>query len=211
MRALLAILAVTLSMSVSAEDNKFCAWAQGVIAETSLEPAVSLYEDYDAFVESKPFDDPFTVHQYFSSHLAGEGSGPTVVSCKMRTPEQINRAHVEEGSETRAAGTESSCDEIHRQMLDKAYANLGDSTPVIPRASWTVTEEEVTYMGPSWLEPWPFTPVEHSRGRFTLLTRALYAPNAWWIPMPERFLGNYYCHLVAPSYLDQLIRGRAAP
>ena len=30
-----------------------------------------------------------------------------------------------------------------------------------------------------------------------------------WIPLPERFQGNYYCHLVAPAYLESIIRGES--
>jgi hypothetical protein len=29
--------------------------------------------------------------------------------------------------------------------------------------------------------------------------------------MPERFLGNYYCHLIAPDYLRALVRGDLEP
>ncbi len=79
------------------------------------------------------------------------------------------------------------------------------------RESWDVHEEDMKFIGPSWLDPWPFAPVAAGEGgRPQLHTRALYAPYSWWMPMPERFLGNYYCHLAAPSYIESLVRGELA-
>lgn len=189
-------------------DVEFCAWAQGVIAETSLQPAVKTHNTWDAFVESKPSDQPFRVEQYLSSHLQGEKGMNTVISCKMRTAERINTAHVLEGSDSPPAGAESSCDAVHRAMLDRVYGNSASQDQAVERSQWVVAEEDLTFIGPKWVEPWPFVPLTPlADGRYQLNSRALYVPYSRWIPMPDRFLGNYYCHLVAPSYLEALVLG----
>ncbi len=189
-------------------DREFCAWAQGVIAETSLEPAVTTHSTWEAFVESKPSDQPFRVEQYLSSHLPGERPVNTVISCKMRTAERINSAHQLEGSDSPPAGAESSCDAIHRAMLAQVYREVAADERAIERGQWLVAEEDLTFIGPNWVEPWPFVPLTTlADGQYQLNSRALYVPYSRWIPMPDRFLGNYYCHLVAPSYLESLVRG----
>ena len=111
MRTLLAGLIASLSMSAAADDSQFCAWAQGVIAETALVPEVNLHHDWDSFVDAKPTDQPFVIDQYFSSFLTGQDGVITTVSCKMRTAERINTVHSEEdGSDTPPAGIESQRD-----------------------------------------------------------------------------------------------------
>jgi hypothetical protein len=191
----------------------FCAWAQGVIAETSLVPVVEVPADRQEFVESKALDDPFTVQQFADVPAPAAPELLTVVSCKMRTAERINSAHPQEdGSDSPVAGRESSCDEVHRQMLDQALQQVPADRRQAAADRWVVDEEELTFMGPQWLEPWPFVPVtEDQQGLWHLRTRVLYVPYAWWLPMPERFLGNYYCHLVSPAYLDALVNSELSP
>ena len=210
MRRFFAACSIVLASYASAgDDPEFCAWAQGVIAETALVPEVNLHHDWDSFVDAKPTDQPFVIDQYFSSFLKGQDAAITTVSCKMRTAERINTVHSEEdGTDTPPAGIESSCDEIHRQVLDQVYAGLQPGEISIPQERWQVMEEDMKITGSSWVDPWPFESVRAGEGdRLQLHTRALYAPHAWWIPMPERFLGNYYCHLAAPSYIEALVRG----
>ena len=190
-------------------DGEFCAWAQQVIAQTEEMPVVEVHTSRETFIESKAFDQPFTVQQYWSSPVGGDGM-PTVVSCKMRTAERINAAHVEGAAPV--AGGDLSCDLLHEKMLDAAYAETPADARAMPRERWVVEEEELTFMGPRWLDPWPFQPLSRGEdGSLQLHTRALYVPMAWWIPMPERFLGNYYCHLIAPEYLRALVRGELQP
>lgn len=107
-------IALTLAALLPAlgQAQEICARAQGMIAETSLVPAVQVHTDWEACVESKPTDQPFELHEFHSSHLAQEGAPVTVVSCKMRTAERINAVHGDDGSHTpppvwRAAATRS--------------------------------------------------------------------------------------------------------
>ena len=75
-----------------------------------------------------------------------------------------------------------------------------------------VDPEETTFIGPMWLRPWPFQPLRRDEaGLLHLQSRALYVPFTWWIPMPDRFKGTYYCHLIAPDYLEAVLRGEVSP
>jgi hypothetical protein len=129
----------------------------------------------------------------------------------MRTAERINATKRTVNGQP-PAPTERTCHDLHTDMLDQAYREVPRAEQAISREQWLVAEEDVKWMGPRWLEPWPFSPLSPGQdGRLQLNTRGLYVPMAWWIPMPEQFLGNYYCHLIAPQYLRTLIRGEEQP
>ncbi|KAA1193397.1 hypothetical protein F0M18_06055 [Pseudohalioglobus sediminis] len=196
--------------SLPATPDDFCAFAQSVIAETALVPRVDIYDDREAFIQSKPTDDPFLVTQMAALPVSAQLPLATVISCKMRTAERINAIHgAEDGSGSAPAGTESSCDAVHRRVLDEVMAGVPSVQRRLSPADWVVEEEQLTFIGPRWIDPWPFQPVTRDgAGRLHLHTRALYVPYAWWIPMPGRFLGNYYCHLANPAYIEALTRGQ---
>ncbi|MEP5567260.1 MAG: hypothetical protein ABJN62_05440 [Halioglobus sp.] len=201
-----------LAEEVVPEADGYCLQAQKIIAGTDLEPTVVYHQDYEAFVESKPTDQPFTIHRYDSAPLVADYSINTVVSCKLRTAERINATHDREGGAVPVASVETSCHEVHRVALENAFAAVPEPERKLQIGDWLIEEEDMQFMGPKWLEPWPFTAVTRSQGgQYQLHTRALYAPHAWWVPMPERFLGNYYCHLASPQYLEALIRGQVQP
>ncbi len=186
-----------------------CALAQQVIAGTELVPEVQYPADFDAFVESKSFDTPFVVQQFLSNpHPESPGLMRTL-SCKMRTAERINAAHTSDAALPQAIG-DSSCSAVTRALLERAMAAVPPAEQALNMNRFTIAEEQATYMGPMWLDPWPFHAASvDAAGQVTLQSRALYVPRAWWIPLPERFQGNYYCHLISPSYLRSIIRGEA--
>lgn len=193
-----------------ADKEDYCSQAQQIIAATDLEPEVVLHDDYQAFVESKPTDQPFVIHRYNSAPVASNPEITTVVSCKLRTSERINTAHDNEGGAVPVAGAETSCDEVHRRVLAQIVAAVPQSARKLDLEDFVVESEDMKLIGPQWLEPWPFKPITvDENDLYHLHTRALYAPHAWWIPMPERFMGNYYCHLASPEYLEALVRGTA--
>ena len=196
-----------------AEDaSDFCVGAQQLIAQTGLSARVLTHTDYDSFVKSKATASPLVVQQYFSRPLAGDPAMATVVSCKMKTAERINAAHLAAGQATPVAGTDQSCDAIHRDMLAAALASIDPAQLAVPQEKILVDEEALTFMGPMWLKPWPFEPLSRDEsGRLHIHSKALYVPFAWWIPMPDRFKGTYYCHLIAPAFLEAVLRGEVHP
>jgi hypothetical protein len=170
------------------------------------------HTDYDSFVQSKATASPLVVQQYFSRPLPGDPAMATVVSCKMKTAERIRQAHPASGDAAPAAGADQSCDAIHRDMLAAALASIDPAQLAVPQDKIVVDEEALTFMGPMWLKPWPFEPLSRDEsGRLHIHSKALYVPFAWWIPMPDRFKGTYYCHLIAPAFLEAVLRGEVHP
>jgi hypothetical protein len=196
---------IALAGPVLGEDD-FCAWAQQEIAGTALEAQVRVHASYDEFVESKPTTNPLQVHQYSSNPL-NDGSGINqVISCKMKTAQRLEQSW-ESAADGVIAEGDTSCDAVHRRMLERLRSGLGAEENNAGARQFVVDEEELTFMGPMWLSPWPFEPVvTDDSGRLHLQSRALYVPFSWWIPMPDRFKGTYYCHLANPVYLEALFR-----
>jgi len=186
-------------------DSVFCAWAQQVAAGTALTANVVTHAVFDDFVKSKASYSPFTVQQYWSNPVAGPDGLARVVSCKMSTAERINHAH--QADAPVAAGDES-CDKVHREVLTALLNTIPRDALAVPADSLRVDQEERTYIGPMWLRPWPFQPLSRdAAGLLHIHSRALYVPFAWWIPMPDRFKGAHYCHLIAPDFLEAVLRG----
>ena len=192
--------------------SDFCAGAQQILAQTGAVARVVTHSDYEAFVKSKPTASPLTVQQYSSTHLQGDNVMATVVSCKMKTAERINTAHAAAGGEAPIAGEDQSCELLHQKMLTGLLEKIPAQELAISTDKLVVDDEELTYIGPMWLKPWPFQPLSRDEaGRLHIHSRALYVPFSWWIPMPDRFKGTYYCHLIAPGYLDAVLRGNVQP
>ena len=201
-------IACLMSLPVYAQarwQDTFCIEAQQVLAGTGLVAELKVHEEWETFVESKASDAPLTVHQYLSNP-SPEGILRTL-SCKMRTAERINATETMVAGVPAAAG-DTDCAAVHRHMLQKARAGIAAQPPVVERADIIIDEDDTTYIGPRWIKPWPFDAVSVEGNELHLRARALYAPHAWWIPMPDRFKGNYYCHLVAPEYLEAILSGK---
>lgn len=198
---------------VLADDTRdFCAGVQQSIAQTSLSAKVVEHSNYDSFVKSKATTSPLVVQQYFSRPLAGDLALATVVSCKMKTAERINEAQLASGDSAPVAGADQSCDAVHRDMLAAALRKIDPADLALQQDKIVVDEEALTFMGPMWLKPWPFEPLSRDEsGRLHMQSKALYVPFAWWIPMPDRFKGTYYCHLIAPEFLEAVLRGEVHP
>ena len=207
--AILAFFQPVNAMADDGEDSVFCAWAQQMIAGTELMPNVVTQTDYEGFVASKPGADPLTVQQYWSNPVDGPGSLARVVSCKMKTAERINFYYPAQPPEnTPAAAGDQSCDAVQRVVLAEVLNTIPRSELAVSPDTLRVDPQDMTFIGPMWLKPWPFEPLSRDEeGLLHLHTRALYVPFSWWIPMPDRFKGTYYCHLVAPDFLKAVLRG----
>ena len=210
--SLLALMVLWQPAGARADDGEgsvFCAWAQQVVAGTSLLADVVTQTDYDGFVASKASTEPLTVQQYWSNPVDGSDGLARVVSCKMKTAERINSAYptlAEDGSP--AAAGDQNCDMLQRAVLAEVLNGIPRSELAVPADTLRVDPEEQTFIGPLWLKPWPFQPISRDEaGLLHLHSRALYVPFSWWIPMPDRFKGTNYCHLVAPDFLKAVLLG----
>ncbi len=209
LRLLLFVGAVAMAALARAQGDPFCLQAQHWIATTALQPELVQYQAFEPFVESKASLDPFRIHQYYSNPLPGDGSLHRVLSCKLKSAESLNRAF---GDPDPVAGGNTGCDFVTEQLLQRTLARLSAAQRRLGPEDFVVAEEVVTHMGPSWLKPWPFEAITATGdGRWRLNSRALRVPDAWYIPLPARIKGVYYCHLIAPEYLEALVSGAVAP
>jgi len=187
---------------------EYCVQAQQIIAGTELEAKSKIHTEFEEFVESKALDKPLTVQQYSSVPLPGDETMNTVLSCKMKTAERINTAYPSAAGEPPVADGDGSCQAVHRAWLDKIANSIPSGELALSPGELVVDDEDLTFIGPMWLRPWPFEPLYRGDdNRLHIRTRALYVPFSWWIPMPDRFKGTYYCHLIAPDYLEAILRG----
>jgi hypothetical protein len=130
----------------------------------------------------------------------------------MKTAERINSYYpVESPEDAPTAAGDRSCDVVQRVVLAEVLNTIPRAELVVSPDTLRVDPEEMTFIGPMWLKPWPFSPLSRDdEGLLHLHSRALYVPFSWWIPMPDRFKGTYYCHLVAPDFLKAVLRGEVA-
>lgn len=195
----------------SGDDSDFCADAQALIAQTDVTAKNTVHDEYDTFVESKSVAFPLETQQFYSNPLGGDANISKVVSCKMRTAGSIEDAY-SDAQESAAVGEDTSCEFLIATMLSDIGSEIPPAQMLLKLKNVVVDEEELTFMGPMWLDPWPFEPAyQDESGTVHLKSRALYVPWSIFIPAPAAFKGVYYCHLPAPAYLKALLMGEAKP
>jgi hypothetical protein len=183
----------------------FCASAQSLIARTDARAKNILHDSYEVFVESKARPFPLETQQFYSSPAPGDTNLDTVVSCKMRTAGSIADAYSTAG-ESVIVGEDQSCDFLTAHMLEKMRESFPPDDDGLTDRPFVVEKEELTFMGPMWLDPWPFqSAYRDDSGVIHLKSRALYVPWSIFIPAPAAFKGVYYCHLPTPAYLKALL------
>jgi hypothetical protein len=189
-----------------------CQRAQQIVAKTSLVADVGIPDNHEAFVKSKATMEPLTVQQYLSNPVSADNDLSRVLSCKMKTAERINAARPPAVGQPAVALGNGSCQAVHRYWLQQLYEEIPAQNRALSPEQLIIDDEELTFMGPMWLRPWPFEPLYRSdEGAIHIRSKALYVPHAWWIPMPDRFKGTYYCHLISPDYLEAIVRGEISP
>lgn len=198
------------SGSALAEWDDYCIRAQQLVATTAVYAGIKVHDDYASFADSDATSEPFVVQQYLSNPSPENPALLRTMSCKMRTAERINKSGAQRGA--RVALEDTSCNAVHRDMLAEVAESIPRRELRVQPDSVVIGEEERTFIGTLWSRPWPFDAVVRAgKGRIQLNTKALYVPYVWWIPMPSAYKGNFYCHLVAPAYLEALLRGKARP
>lgn len=157
--------------------------------------------DMESFIDSKPGLEPLVIHQ-FEDNLLPDGSNAdfsTTVSCKYKSPELIAELV------SQKLETELSCQSINKRTIERLYESLPEPQSLLAKKALIFDEDDIVYIGPSWIRPWPYQVAYTKEGNLHIRSKTLYASNAWWIPMPKRFKGTHYCHLISPEYAQKLI------
>jgi hypothetical protein len=194
--------------AADAQVQNFCADAQKIVGNTQRVAGNIFYQDYEAFVKSKPRVNPLETDQY---HWYEDDARTRLkmISCKMKTSDHIR---TEYGANS--AGEQGSCALANRATLYNVLATITDAER--PRLKFdggravVLDPDELTNMGPVWLEPYAMAYIGADAA---LHIKSKGMRNDWLDPRyasaPPQFKGTSYCHLVAPAYLRRLLLGEA--
>ncbi len=180
----------------------FCTVAQTVTAQTALRSTNVLHTDFEAFTFSKPAVRPLETQQY---------ARPQIISCKMKTADHLRTVFGDN-----AVGEEQTCAAVNAATLARLLSTMSPATQKAllfeGGARVVMDPDETTTHGPEWLKPYTMVYLGDAGA---LHIKAKGMRNDWLDPStadaPARFRGTRYCHLITPTYLEQLLRGSATP
>lgn len=177
-------------------DN-FCTEVQRVTAETNVKSNLTIHKTSWDYRYSKPGIDPVQIHQYVTPDATGR---PKMISCKVKAVDHLKSAY---GAQ--AAGTQGTCEQVTRSVLEQAQAGAGPGAIRV-----RIDPEEQVWTGSSYLAPFELLSKDAS-GVLHVHTRYMRIDwDDWrWYIMPNKVRGHLYCHVIAPEYMARLLRGAA--
>jgi len=208
---LAAVFAAAGTMAAQAEtmpdvtSTEFCQKAQQLLANTSMVSTNEIFDNMPAYRASKPSVDPLLTYQV----VTYEGATPIVVSCKVKAVDHIQLTYGED-----KAGPQDGCPKIATMLKDQAVAELlaeGNPGAAEIVKGFEIATTESVLMGSDYLAD--FQPVTEANGKTTVHSPGLQVDwDTWWsYVMPDRFLGQTYCHLATPAYLKAIATGDLQP
>ena len=183
--------------------ENFCIEGQKIITGTNIVPTLVIHETKKDFGASKASIDEsgYTIHQHIhKDKVEGlEGVIPKIISCKFKSADNIQAYFGDDST-----GEHGACSDVNQATLDRVSKELGIENPEIQ-----IEDDEYVYAGTNWINPWPYSAVSvREQGGLAIKSKGMYIPDAWWLfPVPARFKGVHYCHLIAPDYLKVLLEG----
>jgi hypothetical protein len=194
---------------LDAAPTTFCAAAQRVVGRTGKVGQVVVHQEFETFVKSKTSIEPLTLHAYAWA-APDDPARAVAISCKLKSADHLNTAF---GAGT--AGPEGLCQDMNRETLRQVRASL----PGAARRDVVLDPDENIFddahpemAGPNWLAPFQLTYLD---GAGVLHIHAKGFRVDWADPrfatLDGRFRGVHYCHLIAPTYLRDLLAGSVAP
>ena len=195
--------AAQLSESDVRSTDDFCQKAQQMIAGTSLESENKVHSTMESFIKSKAVEYPLQTHQFvgFESADTKGASLALTISCKLKTAERINNGLIESGDNevSSRATNERSCKYVNQNTWHDVFSSLTSIQKVEAKKRIVFDDDDNTFMGPFWLRPWPYQVAYTRDGVTHIRSKSLHIEYSIFIPMPARFMGTHYCHLIAQS------------
>ena len=180
---------------------KFCEAVQALLADSSVKPTVTVFDNMPDYRASKPSPNPLMIYQV----VTYDEVGPIVVSCKVKTVDHLKAEYGED-----AAGEQKYCPEMARRIQDQAVAELepDDAEAAKVAAGFIIDEKEPYMMGSQYLADFEISYTDES-GAIHLQTPGLQTNWEDWIGyiMPDRLMGQTYCHLPTVDYVKRLAKG----
>jgi hypothetical protein len=205
--ALLALPMVALAQAMpDAESAEFCQTVQQILANTSKVSENTIFTDMPSYRASKPAADPLQTYQVVSY----SGTTPIMVSCKVKAADHIRITYGES-----AAGEQLGCPVVEAMLQEQAALQLdaaGNAEAANTLRGFVLEQNEPYVKGSSYLSDFQLSFVGDD-GAVHISSPGLHVDyDSWWsYIMPERFIGQTYCHLATTDYLKALATGAMQP
>lgn len=188
------------------QSGGYCQAAQQILASTTLQGEVTVFNDMAGYRHSKPSANPHLIYQV----VTYAGDLPVAVSCKVKSAAHLRAVYGPE-----AAGTQRRCVELTRRAQAQAVAEL--SAAGLPdaagRAAGYVPDDPDPYLtGRAYLQDFPLSTLDPG-GTLHLNAPGLFQNYDSWITrfLPWQFQGQQYCHLPTADYIKALATGAISP
>jgi hypothetical protein len=186
-------------------SSDYCVAVQSILADTSVKATNTVFDNMPDYRASKPSPNPLMIYQV----VTYDEVGPIVVSCKVKTVDHLLAEYGEN-----AAGEQKYCPEITRRTQAQAVAELEQTDPEAAKvaAAFIIDENEPYMMGSQYLADFEISYAGED-GAIHFNSPGLQTNWEDWIGiiMPDRLMGQTYCHLATVEYMKRLARGEIEP
>ncbi len=203
-----ALSALLLALAATAQDlppptsPEFCQAAQRILANTDMEGTNTIFDNMPDYRASKPAPDPLMIYQV----VQYQGSTPILVSCKVKSSDHLRAVYGEN-----AAGEQERCVKMARRIQAQAVVDLtqaGLHDAANKAGQFVVDDAEPYLTGREYLSDFELSYTGED-GAVHIATPGL--QSNWdtlmrWI-MPDRVMGQTYCHLATVDYFKGLATG----
>jgi len=183
----------------------FCVAVQNILADTSVPASNTVFDNMPDYRASKPSPNPLMIYQV----VTYDEIGPVVVSCKVKTADHLIAEYGED-----AAGTQKYCPEIASRIQAQVVAELAESNPeaAAMAAAFIIDDKEPYLMGSEYLSDFEVS-YQSEDGAIHINSPGLQTNWEDWINiiMPDRLMGQTYCHLATVGYMKRLASGELEP
>ena len=201
--------------------NLFCQQAQQIVATTTLEAQVEIYDELEDFISSDatPYreddgalEEPLP-HVVTSFQVTSQQENEYVqgILCKLKSADGLNDAYPGLGA------IQSDCSAVNEAILDAVYDSLtakeqGDAEETTSIITNIVFDTWLAYSGLQWTDGTPNTPFAYTTNNgqtLHLVAKELYVS----VNNPFPFIGNEkkgvdYCQLPSALHILKLITGQ---
>jgi hypothetical protein len=201
---------VSAGTALTRTNDSFCEIAQYYSADTAHKPTTVVHADFDSFKKSKTSVAPLEIHQ-FVQYADGERKKPRRISCKLKSRDHL----VAQYGAAAAGAVQHTCRDLHHRMVRNVFEGLSADERAraqFPLERVRLEADTKTLLGSKWVTDFSYVWAQ-PEDELHLAAKALHVDYTdWrWRLAPEKFRGVYYCHLIAPEYLRDILLGTESP
>jgi hypothetical protein len=183
---------------------EFCVAVQKIVANTDIEGTNEIFNNMPDYRHSKPEPNPLLIFQV----VTYDDTGPIVVSCKVKSSDHLLAEYGED-----AAGEQLTCPVVTEVVKQQAVAELrGNPEAQAVAESFVIDATEPYLTGQAYLSDFqPSYTAEDGTIHFASPgLQSDYEGLMSWV-MPDRFIGQTYCHLPTANYMKRIAKGEVEP